>query len=103
MTIDQTLLTKHFPKLEWRNAEKSACATVPSESRFLDPSITVLDYGDGTFSANLYLNDGLQITSWIEDESLESVLRSLKEIMANVRDALSTALPHEGTGDDSTP
>ncbi|NJL20133.1 MAG: hypothetical protein HC895_03715 [Leptolyngbyaceae cyanobacterium SM1_3_5] len=95
MTIDQSLLSKHFPDLEWRLSSDSACAKVASDSRFIDPSITVLDYKDGTFSASLYLNDTLQLSSWIEDESLEGVLVSLKEIMTDVRDALDRGLRHQ--------
>jgi hypothetical protein len=95
MAIDQNLLVKHFPHLKWRNSGKSACASMTSESQFIDPSITVLDYENGTYSASLYLNDGLQLSSWIEDESLEGVLKSLKEIMTDVRTALSIALPPE--------
>lgn len=89
MAIDPALLSKHSPGLEWRLYGDSACATVASDSRFIDPSITVLDYKDGTFSASLYLNDGLQLSSWIEDESLEGVLTSLKGIMSEGRDALN--------------
>ncbi|MBD2088340.1 hypothetical protein H6F67_00420 [Microcoleus sp. FACHB-1515] len=92
MAIDPALLSKHFPALEWRLSDTSACATVASDSRFIDPSITVLDYKDGTFSASLYLNDTLQLSSWIEDESLEGVLVSLKGLMTDVRDAIDQGL-----------
>ncbi|NJL20004.1 MAG: hypothetical protein HC895_02960 [Leptolyngbyaceae cyanobacterium SM1_3_5] len=95
MAIDPALLSKHFPGLEWRLSSDSACAKVVSESRFIDPSITVLDYKDGTFSASLYLNDTLQLSSWIEDESLEGVLVSLKGIMSDLRDALDRGLQHQ--------
>jgi hypothetical protein len=97
MAIDQALLTQYFPRLEWRMFEESACAKVPNESRFIDPSITILDYKDGTYAASLYLNDGLILSSWIEDESLEGVLKSLQEIMLDVKAALSYALPNTGT------
>lgn len=98
MAIDPALLSKHFPSLAWRLSAHSACAKIASDSRFLDPSITILDYKDGTFSASLYLNDGLQLNSWIEDESLEGVLLSLKGLMSDVRDALDQGLRPQAPG-----
>ncbi len=95
MAIDSSLLTQYFPQLEWQIFEESACAKVPNESRSIDPSITVLDYKDGTYAASLYLNDGLILNSWIDDESLEGVLKSLQELMSDVEAALAYALPRQ--------
>jgi hypothetical protein len=102
MAIDSSLLTQYFPQLEWRISEESACAEVPNESRFIDPSITVLDYKNGKYAASLYLNDGLILSSWIDDESLEGVLKSLQEIMSDIEAALAYALPRSRNGDENT-
>ncbi len=98
MVIDPNVLNQYFPQLEWRISDTDACATVASESRFFDPSITVLDHQDGTYLATLYMNDGLILSSWIEDESLAGVLASLQEQMTDMRKFLSSALPNREGG-----
>ncbi|PSB14533.1 hypothetical protein C7B65_26330 [Phormidesmis priestleyi ULC007] len=103
--IDRNLVLKYFPNLEWRGFDDlpvtvavsgwsmSVCASfLPEASCHFDPSITVSAYADGTFSAELYLTDSTGIQSWIDDETLEGVLRSLKEHMEAIREIMSYAL-----------
>jgi hypothetical protein len=103
--IDRNLVLKYFPNLEWRGFDAlpvtgavsgwsmSVCASfLPEASPHFDPSITVSAYANGTFSAELYLTDSTGIQSWIDDETLEGVLRSLKEQMEAIREIMSYAL-----------
>ena len=103
--IDRNLVLKYFPNLEWRGFDDLPVAGavsgwsmgvyasfLPEVSRHFNPSINVSAYADGTFSTGLYLNDSIGIGSWIDDETLEGVLRSLKEQMEAIREIMSHAL-----------
>ena len=110
--IDRNLVLKYFPNLEWRGFDNlpatsavsgwsmSVCASfLPDASPHFDPSITVSAYADGTFIAELYLNDSTGLQSWIDDETLEGVLRSLKEQMEAIREIMSYALAERLEGE----
>ncbi|MCY7322174.1 MAG: hypothetical protein LH660_10360 [Phormidesmis sp. CAN_BIN36] len=103
--IDRNLVLKYFPNLEWRGFDDlpvtsavsgwsmSVCTSfLPEASPHFDPSINISAYADGTLSAELYLNDSTGLQSWVDDETLESVLRSLKEQMEASREIMSYAL-----------
>ena len=110
--IDRNLVLKYFPNLEWRGFDDLPIISaapgwsmgvhasfLPEASRHFDPSINVSAYADGTFSAELYLNDSTGLQSWIDDETLEGVLRSLKEQMEAIREIMSYALAERLEGE----